>query len=81
MTEIVRSYIADGIGLVQLAAVLIVGFVVLATWSKSKSAMATIGMMVVGALVLGFLYNAQWFGQKAAEDLIGRENGMGLVAS
>ena len=75
MTDVIRSYINDGIGLIQLAGLLIVGVVVLTTWSKTKSAMATVSAMVVGALVLGYLYNADWFGRKAAEDIQNRDNG------
>ena len=79
MTEVIRSYINDGIGLIQLAGLLIVGVVVLTTWSKTKSAMATVSAMVIGALVLGYLYNADWFGQKAAEDIKNRDNGAAVV--
>ena len=75
MTDVIESYINDGIGLIQLAGLLIVGVVVLTTWSKTKSAMATVSAMVVGALVLGYLYNADWFGRKAAEDIQNRDNG------
>lgn len=79
MTEIIRSYINDGIGLIQLATLLVVGFVVLATFMASRSITKTIGMMLIGALVLGYIFNADWFGAKAAEDIRGRENGMGIV--
>jgi hypothetical protein len=81
MTDVIRSYINDGIGLIQLAGLLIVGVVVLTTWAKTKSVMTTIGTMVVGALVLGYLYNADWFGRKAAEDIQNRDNGSGPVAA
>ena len=76
MIEIVRSYIADGIGLIQLAAVLVAGFVVLAAWTRTKSATATVGAMVLGALVIGFVMNAEWLGQKTGEDITSRDNGM-----
>lgn len=79
MTDVIESYINDGIGLIQLAGLLIVGVVVLSTWTKTKSAMATIGAMVVGALVLGYLYNADWFGRKAAEDIQQRDSGAATV--
>lgn len=76
MLEVIRSYISDGIGVLHLVAVLLVVFAVLTTWTRTKSAMATVGAMVVGALVLGYVYNAEWFGQKAAEDIRERDNGM-----
>lgn len=79
MLDIIESYIQDGIGLVQLAGLLVVCVVVVATWTRTKSAMATVAMMVLGALVLGFLHNAEWFGRKAAEDLQQRENGAEVV--
>lgn len=79
MTEIIRSYISDGIGLIQLAALLIVGFVTLAAWSTTKSITKTVSTMVVGVLVLGYLYNADWFGRKAAEDIQSRDNGMAVL--
>lgn len=79
MIDVIRSYINDGIGLIQLAGLLIVGVVVLTTWSKTKSAMATVGAMIVGALVLGYLYNADWFGQKAADDIKSRDNGAAVI--
>lgn len=79
MTDIIRSYINDGIGLVQLATLLIVGFVVLGTFMASKSITKTIGMMLMGALVLGYIYNADWFGLKTAEDIKNRDNGMAVV--
>lgn len=75
MIDIIESYINDGIGIIELVAFLVVGVMVVATWVRTKSATATIGVMVVGALVLGYIYNAQWFGRKAAEDLQQRENG------
>ncbi len=77
MIEIVRSYINDGIGLIQIGAVLVAGFVVLAAWTKTKSATATVGAMVLGALVIGFVMNAEWLGQKTGEDITRRENGLG----
>lgn len=76
MVEVLRSYVSDGIGLIQYAAVLIVGAVVLAAWTKTRSIMGTVGAMVVGALVLGYIFNAQWLGQRVGEDIISRENGM-----
>ena len=66
MTDIIRSYIQDGVGLVQLGGLLVVVFVVLASWATTKSITKTLGTMVVGALVMGYLYNADWFGRKAA---------------
>lgn len=79
MTEVIRSYINDGIGLIQLAGLLVVGFVVLAAWTKTRSMTATLSAMIVGALVLGYLYNADWFGQKAADDIKSRDNGMEVI--
>lgn len=79
MLEIVRSYINEGIGLIQLAAVLIVGFVVLAAWTKTRSVMAVVSAMVIGALVIGFIHNADWLGQKTADDIKSRDNGMGVL--
>lgn len=80
MTEVIRSYINDGIGLVQLAATLVAITVVLATWAKTKSAIATISMIAVAVLVVGYVHNADWFGQKAAEDIKTRDNGMAPAA-
>lgn len=79
MTDMIESYIEDGINLIQLAGLLIVGAVVLATWTKTKSAMATASAMVVGILVLGYLHNADWLGRRAADDIQQRDNGMAVV--
>lgn len=79
MTDIIRSYINDGIGLIQLAALLVVGFLVLSVWWASKSITKVIGTMIVGALVLGYIYNADWFGRQAAEDIQNRDNGMEVI--
>ncbi|MPY95976.1 MAG: hypothetical protein GEV08_23830 [Acidimicrobiia bacterium] len=82
MIDIIRSYISDGIGLVQYATLFIVGAVVLAASAKTRSVMATASAMVVGALVLGYVYNAEWLGQRVGADIVERENGMpALVGS
>ena len=75
MRDLIESYIQDGIDIIQLVGLLIVGAVVLTTWTKTKSAMATVSAMVVGALVLGYIYNADWVGRKVGEDITQRENG------
>lgn len=80
MIDLIRSYINDGIGLIQLAALLVVGWVVLSVWMLSRSVTKVIGVMIVGALVLGFIYNADWFGQRAGDDIRSRENGAAVVA-
>lgn len=80
MTEVVRSYISDGIGLVELATVLVVGVVVLVTWGRTRSIIATAGAMLVGALVVGYVMNAEWFGQRMGEDIQRRENGLQVLA-
>lgn len=79
MVEVIRSYIQDGIGIIQLAALLVALAMVLAVWTRTKSAMATIGAMFIGALVLGFIHNAAWFGQRVADDMQQRENGAAMV--
>jgi hypothetical protein len=48
-------------------------------WAKSKSAMATVGAMIVGMLVLAFIMNADWLGQRTADDIKNRENGAAVV--
>lgn len=75
MVEVIRSYIADGIGLIQLAAVLVAIAVPLMTWAKTRSVMATVGAMLLGAFVLGYIHNAEWLGQRVGQDVQNRENG------
>lgn len=75
MREIIDSYLRDGIGIIELASVLVAGAIVVGAWVKTKSVMATLGAMVVGALVIGFVANLDWFGRKAGEDIRERENG------
>lgn len=77
--EIIRSYIQDGIGLIQIGAVLVVGWVVLTAWMTTRSITKVLGAMLIGALVLGFIYRADWFGTKAAEDIQNRDNGMEVL--
>ncbi|MPY92665.1 MAG: hypothetical protein GEV08_06220 [Acidimicrobiia bacterium] len=82
MLDIVRSYLEEGKGLVQLATVLLAGVMVLAAWARTRSAMATVAAMVLGALVIGYTLNAEWLGQRVGADIVERENGMpALVGS
>lgn len=55
MTTLVESILNDGARLLPLAAALVVAWMVLRTWLKTRSALSTLGAVVVGALVVGFL--------------------------
>lgn len=79
MRDIIDSYIRDGIGIIELLAVLVVGAIVVGAWVRTKSVMTTIGAMAVGALVLAFILNLDWVGRKAGEDIRERENGAAVT--
>lgn len=55
MTSIVESLIEDGLRLLPAVATLIVAYMVLRTWVKTRSAGSTLLAVVVGVLVVGFV--------------------------
>ncbi len=55
MISILESLLADGARLLPAVAALVVAFMVLATWVRTKKALPTLGAVVVGVLVVGFL--------------------------
>jgi hypothetical protein len=57
VTQIVESVLADASRLLPLAAGVVVAYMVLRTWVKTRSAGSTVVAVVVGALVVGFLSN------------------------
>lgn len=61
MTALFESYLADALRLLPMAAAVVVAFMVLRTWVKTRSTGSTLIAVGVGALVLAFVSDVGGF--------------------
>ena len=74
-----KQEIQSLMGLTEGAALLAFGFIILATWLKTKSLIPTIVAGLVGGLVLFAVANPDWFKTKVGGEFDGTQTGMPAV--
>ena len=72
MTSIVESLINDGLAWLPKVAALVVAYMVLRTWVKSRSAGATVLALVTGVLVVAFVTDQGGFASMISAELQSR---------
>src|SRR5262245_44044532 len=74
-----KQEIQSLMSLTEGAALLAFGFIILATWLKTKSLIPTIVAGLVGGLVLFAVANPDWFKTKVGGEFDGTQTGMSAV--